>query len=49
MPGQRAEDVKLRNIGVSNELWDAAMARAKARGEPLSEVIRRKLREYLEE
>ncbi len=49
MPGRRAEGVKLRNVGVDDELWDAAMAKAKERGESLSEVIRRKLREYVEE
>jgi negative regulator of replication initiation len=49
MPGKRADGVKLRNVGVDDELWDAAMAKAKDRGESLSEVIRRKLREYLQE
>jgi predicted HicB family RNase H-like nuclease len=49
MPGKRADGVKLRNVGVDDELWDAAMAKANERGESLSEVIRRKLREYLHE
>jgi predicted HicB family RNase H-like nuclease len=49
MPGQRAEDVKLRNVGVDEALWSAAKEKAAARGESVSEVIRRKLREYLDE
>jgi predicted HicB family RNase H-like nuclease len=47
MPGKRADGVKLRNVGV--ELWKAAKAKAAERGESLSEVIRRKLREYVTE
>lgn len=47
MPGQRAEDVKLRNIGVEQELWDAAKDKAATEGISLAEVIRRFLREYV--
>lgn len=49
MPGKRADGVKLRNVGVDDELWEAAKAKAAASGESLSEVIRRKLREFLDE
>lgn len=49
MPGKRADGVKLRNVGVDDDLWSAAMKKAAERGESLSEVIRRKLREYLAE
>jgi predicted HicB family RNase H-like nuclease len=49
MPGKRADGVKLRNVGVEDELWKAAKAKAAERGESLSEVIRRKLREYVTE
>jgi predicted HicB family RNase H-like nuclease len=37
----------LRNVRVDDALWQAALAAAKARGESLSEVIRRKLSEYV--
>ncbi len=47
MPGQRAEGVKLRNVGVDDELWTAAMRKAAERGESLSEVIREALRQYV--
>lgn len=48
MPGQRADGVKLRNVPVADDLWDAAKARAAERGESLSEVIRRALRAYVQ-
>jgi predicted HicB family RNase H-like nuclease len=35
-----------RNVRVSDDLWEAAMARALERGESLSDVIRRALEEY---
>ena len=47
MPGQRAADVRLRNIGVEDDLWAAAKARAASEGRSLSEVIRQFLREYV--
>lgn len=49
MPGKRADGVKLRNVGVDDELWEAVKTKAVVRGESVSEVIRRKLREYLDE
>jgi Arc/MetJ-type ribon-helix-helix transcriptional regulator len=39
----------LRNIRVSDDLWTAALVQADARGESLSEVIRRALRDYITE
>lgn len=36
----------LRNIRVDDELWNAAMAAAEARGESLSEAIRKFLKRY---
>lgn len=39
----------LRNIRVDDELWTAALSTAVLRGENLSEVIRRALREYITE
>jgi antitoxin component of RelBE/YafQ-DinJ toxin-antitoxin module len=36
----------LRNIRVDDELWTAAMAAAEARGESLSEAIRKFLKRY---
>jgi predicted HicB family RNase H-like nuclease len=47
MPGKRADDVRLRNIGVDDELWDAAKAKAAKEPVSVSEVVRRKLREYV--
>ncbi len=49
MPNQRAEGTSLRSLAVEVELWDAAKAKAAERGEKISEVILRKLREYLDE
>jgi hypothetical protein len=47
MPGQRAEDVKLRNIGIENALWEAVQAKAASEGISASEAVRRLLREYV--
>lgn len=47
MPGVRAKGVKLRNVGVSDELWQAAKAKAASEGRSLSEVIREFLAEYV--
>jgi hypothetical protein len=49
MPGKRAEGTSVRNFGCEDDLWEAAKAKATERGESLSEVIRRKLREYADE
>lgn len=49
MPNKRAEGTRLRSLAIEVELWDAAKDKAAERGESLSEVIRRKLREYLDE
>lgn len=40
-------DTPLRNIRVSDHLWQAAMTKATERGETLSEVIRRALERYV--
>jgi len=37
----------LRNIRIAEPLWTAALAKARERGETLSDVIRRALDEYL--
>ena len=37
---------KLRAVRVSDEVWDAAAAKARKRGESVSEVIRRALKRY---
>lgn len=49
MPNKRADGTRLRTLAAEDELWDAAKAKAALRGESLSEVIRRKLREYIDE
>jgi len=46
LPGKRKEDVKLRNIGVEQPLWDAAKAKAASEGRSLADAIREFLREY---
>lgn len=38
---------KPRSVKVEDELWDAAMRKAEARGEILSEVIREALKRYV--
>ncbi len=45
MPPYRGE--RLRNVRVSDELWQEAMATAKELDETLAQVIRRALREYV--
>lgn len=37
-----------RSIRVEDELWDAAQAKATERGDNLSDIIRDKLRDYIE-
>ena len=37
----------LRAIRVPDDLWKAAQAKARERGEPVSEVIRRALQRYV--
>jgi hypothetical protein len=39
----------MRNLRVVDKLWDAAMAKAKAEGRTLSDVIREALQNYVEE
>jgi predicted DNA binding CopG/RHH family protein len=39
----------IRNIRVPDDLWDSARAKAAARGENLSQVLRRALEEYAKE
>ena len=41
-----APKTPLRNIRVSDDLWQAAMSKAEERGETLSDVIRRALERY---
>ena len=41
-----APKTPLRNVRVSDDLWNAAMAMAEQRGETLSDVIRRALERY---
>lgn len=36
-----------RPVRVSDELWQAALAKARERGDTLSDVVRRALREYV--
>lgn len=48
MPGKRADGVKMRGIPVHNDLWKAAMAKAKREGVSLYELIRRFLRSYVD-
>lgn len=38
---------KARSVRVPDDLWEEAQAIAEARGEPLSEVIRQALEEYV--
>ena len=40
---------RLRNVRVADGLWEAAKAKAAERGETLSDVVRRALREYVED
>lgn len=47
MPGKRAEGVRMRGVPVHDDLWKAAMDKAKAEGVSLYELIRQFLREYL--
>ena len=46
MPGKRAEGVRMRGVPVHDDLWKAAMAKAKAEGRSLYAVIRAFLAEY---
>lgn len=45
--GNMPPGTKLRNIRVDDELWEAAMKAAEARGENLSEAIRAFLTRYV--
>jgi predicted HicB family RNase H-like nuclease len=47
VPGKRADGVNMRGIPVHDDLWKAAMAKAKAEGTSLYELIRQFLREYV--
>lgn len=47
MPGQRAVGVNVHNIGVHDDLWLPAKAKAKAEGRSLADVIREALETYL--
>lgn len=47
MPGKRAANVKLRNIGVEDDLWEQAKAKAAREGLSASEAVRRLLRVYV--
>lgn len=47
MPGKRAEGVRVRNVAVHDDLWEAAKARADADGISVSEVIRQALTAYV--
>lgn len=38
-----------RNVRIEDALWAAAKARASERGETVTDVVRRALREYVEE
>jgi predicted DNA binding CopG/RHH family protein len=49
MPGQRAANVKLRNIGADDELWEAVKAKAAAEGLTASEAVRRLMRDWVAE
>lgn len=42
-------ETKSRNVRVDDELWEAALMRAKQRRESVSDVIRRALLAYVEE
>lgn len=44
-----ARGTTLRNFRADDELWQAALEKAEARGETISEVCRRALREYVAE
>jgi predicted HicB family RNase H-like nuclease len=46
MPNQPKTPV--RGIRVPDDLWNAALAKASARGDSLSQVIREALRKYLQ-
>ena len=43
-----APKTPLRNVRVSDDLWEAAMSKALERGESLSAVIRRALEKYVQ-
>lgn len=47
MPGQRAPGVRPRAIPIHDDLWTAALAKARREGRSLSEVIREALRRYV--
>jgi hypothetical protein len=47
MPNKRADDVRLRNVGIDDDLWAATKEKAAAEGITASEVIRRLLREWI--
>jgi Ribbon-helix-helix protein, copG family len=49
MPNQPRPDNPTRQVRVEDTLWAAARATAAERGETVSEVIRRALREYVGE
>jgi hypothetical protein len=46
MRGRPREGVTRRNVGVEDELWEAAKAKAASEGRSVSEVIREFLCEY---
>jgi len=47
MPNQRAPGVRLRNVALHDELWQAVRDRAKADDVRLVDVVRSALAEYL--
>ena len=49
MPNQRAPGVRLRNMALHDELWQAVRDRAGADGVRLVDVVRSALAEYLGE
>lgn len=46
MPGKRAEGVHTHGLPIHDDLWKAAMAKAKSEGRSLYAVIREFLRGY---
>jgi predicted HicB family RNase H-like nuclease len=47
MPNQPRPGTRAHNIRITDELWEAAIAKAESRGETVSEVIRRALERYV--
>lgn len=47
MPGQRAQGVRPHAVPVHDDLWAAALAKAKREGRSLTSVIREALERYV--